>query len=117
MIEIWHNPKCSKSRAALALLERSGQAPEVRLYLESPPDAKAIEHVLGLLDLEPRDLMRRSEAPYRELGLDDPAKTRQELIAAMAAHPILIERPVVIRGDRAALGRPPENVLALLDEE
>jgi arsenate reductase len=117
MIEIWHNPKCSKSRAALALLEQRGETPEVRLYLESPPDAKAIERVLGLLDLEPRDLMRRSEVPYRELGLDDPTKTRTELIMAMVSHPILIERPVVIRGDRAALGRPPENVLALLDEE
>ena len=115
MIEIWHNPRCSKSRAALALLEERGATPSVRLYLESPPDAETIERVLQLLDLEPRELMRRSEAPYRELGLDDPTKTRAELIAAMAAHPILIERPVVVCGDRAALGRPPENVLALLE--
>jgi arsenate reductase (glutaredoxin) len=116
-IEIWHNPRCSKSRTALQLLEQNGAEPEVRLYLESPPDAKMIDRVLKILQIEPRDLMRTSEAPYKELKLSDPKKTRDELIEAMARHPILIERPVVIRGDRAVLGRPPDNVLDLLDDD
>lgn len=115
--EIWHNPRCSKSRQTLALLEERGVAPEVRLYLENPPNAKTLDNVLRMLDREPRDLMRRSEAPYKELGLDDAKKTRRELIAAMVENPILIERPVVIHGDQAALGRPPENVLALFEDE
>ena len=111
---IWHNPRCSKSRATLALLEERGIEPEIVLYLETPPDADEIDRVLGLLGREPRELMRRKESEYKELGLDDPALTRAELIAAMAAHPRLIERPVVIRDGKAALGRPPEAVLEIL---
>ena len=116
VVEIWHNPRCSKSRQALALLEERGLEPQVRLYLQSPPDAKTIDRVLKLLGKEPRELIRKNEAPYRELGLDDKKKTRAELIAAMAEHPILIERPVVVRGERAVLGRPPEEVLSLIGE-
>ncbi len=111
---IWHNPRCSKSRATLALLEERGIEPEIVLYLETPPDADEIDRVLGLLGRAPRELMRRKEPEYRELGLDDPALSRAELIAAMAAHPRLIERPVVIRDGKAALGRPPEAVLEIL---
>ncbi len=111
---IWHNPRCSKSRATLALLEEHGIRPKIVLYLETPPDADEIDRVLGLLGRTPRELMRRKEPEYRELGLDDPALARDALIAAMAAHPRLIERPVVIRGERAALGRPPEAVLDIL---
>ncbi len=111
---IWHNPRCSKSRATLALLEERGIRPKIVLYLETPPGAEEIDRVLGLLGRDPRQLMRRKEPEYRELGLDDPALSRDRLIAAMAAHPRLIERPVVIRGGRAAVGRPPEAVLDIL---
>ncbi|MFQ5346298.1 MAG: arsenate reductase (glutaredoxin) [Rhodothalassiaceae bacterium] len=111
---IWHNPRCSKSRATLALLEERGIKPEIVLYLETPPAAGEIDRVLRLIGREPRALMRRKEPEYRELGLDDPARTREELIAAMVAHPRLIERPVVIHNGKAALGRPPEAVLDIL---
>ncbi|MCA9528630.1 MAG: arsenate reductase (glutaredoxin) [Myxococcales bacterium] len=114
---IWHNPRCSKSRQTLELLQSHGVEPEVVKYLERAPTRAELDRTLRLLALEPRDLMRKREAPYAELGLDDPSLGRDALIDAMVAHPILIERPVVIRdGARAALGRPPEQVLALLDE-
>lgn len=111
---IWHNPRCSKSRQTLKLLEENGVEPAVVLYLNDTPSADEIRGVLGKLGLSARELMRRREAAYKELGLaavDD----EDALIEAMAAHPKLIERPVVIRGDRARLGRPPEDVLELLD--
>jgi arsenate reductase len=117
-VTIYHNPRCSKSRATLALLEMRGIEPTIVPYLDEPPSAARLDEILKLLDLEPRDLMRRQEAPYREAGLEDPALTRKQLIAAMAKHPILIERPIVVVGKagrrKAALGRPPENVLAIL---
>lgn len=113
--EIWHNPRCSKSCGALRLLEERGEDVRVRRYLDDPPDAAEIERVLGLLGVEPRALLRSDEPEYRSLGLHDPAKTRAELIAAMAAHPRLIQRPVVVHDGKAAIGRPPENVLALFD--
>src|SRR5688572_21472444 len=114
-ITIWHNPRCSKSRAALQLLQERGASPRVVHYLDAPPSAADLDRALRLLDRQPRELMRRDEL-YARLGLDDPALTREQLIDAMAAHPALIERPVVLRGDRAVLGRPPEVVLDLLDE-
>ena len=107
---IWHNPRCSKSRRALELLRERSIEPAVVSYLDSPPSAAEIERALALLGIEPRDLMRRGEPVYAELGLGDAGKTRAELIAAMAANPILIERPVVFRGDRAVIGRPPERI-------
>ena len=113
-LRIYHHPRCSKSRQTLALLEERGLRPEVVRYLETPPSAAQLEELLDMLGLSPRELMRRKEAPYRDLGLDDPARTRTELIAAMVAHPILIERPVVVHGRRAAIGRPPEKVLEIL---
>ena len=113
-VTIYHNPRCSKSRQTLALLEENGVAPKVVPYLETPPDAATLGRILDMLDLEPRALMRRKETVYGENGLDDPALSRDALIAAMVAHPILIERPIVVAGDRAAVGRPPENVLGLL---
>ena len=113
---MWHNPRCSKSRQTLALLEEYGVEPEIVKYVDSPPDKDAIRAALDMLGFEPRELMRKNEAIYSELELDDVKKNREELIDAMAEHPRLIERPVVIRGDRAAVGRPPENVLQLLDE-
>jgi len=111
---IWHNPRCSKSRKTLALLEERGIRPRIVHYLETPPSADEIDRVLRLLGREPRELMRIKEAEYTENGLNDDSLSRDELIAAMVTHPKLIERPVVIRGERAALGRPPEAVLEML---
>lgn len=113
-VEIYHNPRCSKSRQTLALLEEKGIKPRVVKYLETPPDATTLKRILKMLRLEPRDLMRKKEMEYRELGLDNPGLGRDELIKAMVENPILIERPIVIRDDKtAALGRPPEQVLEL----
>jgi arsenate reductase len=113
-VTIYHNPRCSKSRQTLALLEERGITPDVVLYLETPPDAATLRKLLDRLGMEPRDLMRKGEEPYKSLNLANPDKSREDLIAAMVAHPILIERPIVTHGDRAALGRPPENVVIIL---
>lgn len=111
---IWHNPRCSKSRATLGLIEEKGIQPEIRLYLEDSPSATEIGAVLEKLGCGPRDIMRKGEAAYKEQNLGDESLSRQDLIEAMAATPILIERPIVIYGDRAATGRPPEQVLEIL---
>jgi len=113
-LTIFHNPKCSKSRAVLSLLEERGLEPKIVRYLDEPPDANTLESLLNLLGLEPRDLMRRKEPEYQALGLDDPSLSREALVAAMAAHPRLIERPIVIQDGKAVLGRPPERVLDIL---
>ncbi len=113
-VTIYHNPRCSKSRQTLALLQDKGIEPKVVEYLSETPDAKTLDTLLKKLKMEPRDLMRRKEAPYRDLGLDDPKLTRDELIAAMVTNPILIERPIVVNGGKVALGRPPEAVLEIL---
>jgi len=113
-VTIYHNPRCSKSRQTLALLQERGLAPRVVEYLEDAPDAATLARLLDLLGLEPRGLMRRKEAVYRELGLDDPKLDRAVLIRAMAEHPILIERPIVVAGEQARLGRPPDAVLEIL---
>lgn len=110
---IWHNPRCSKSRATLALLHEHGIEPEVRLYLEDPPDPAELKDVLGRLGIGARELLRRGEDEYRELGLADPALDEATLVRAMSGHPRLIERPIVLHGGKAAIGRPPESVLAL----
>jgi arsenate reductase len=114
MLTIWHNPRCSKSRATLALLEERGLSPRVVDYLNDPPSAAALKKVLAALGKRPRELIRKGEAAYRALGLDDPALSDAALVKAMVENPVLIERPVVVNGDRAALGRPPEAVLAIL---
>ncbi|MCK9538629.1 arsenate reductase (glutaredoxin) [Dokdonella sp.] len=113
-VVILHNPRCSKSRATLALIESRGIKPRIIDYLADPPSLAEIERMLNLLGLEPRALMRHDEAEYTQLGLDDPGLGRAELIAAMHAHPRLIQRPVVLANGKAALGRPPESVLAIL---
>ena len=113
-VTIYHNPRCSKSRAALEFVRSRAADPKVVEYLKNPPSPAALGRILKQLGMEPRDLMRRQEAPYKELDLGEPGKTRKELIAAMVAHPILIERPIVVTGRGAALGRPPENVLEVL---
>ena len=111
---ILHNPRCSKSRATLELLRQRGIEPDIVLYREAPPSAAQLDRILKLLDREPRELMRHNEAEYAELGLDDPDLSREQLIEAMVAHPILIERPIVLANGKAAIGRPPEAVLDIL---
>ncbi len=111
---IYHNPRCSKSRQTLELLHEHGVDAEVIEYLKTPPDAETLKRILDLLGLQPRELMRTNEDEYRELGLDDATLSREELIAAMIKYPKLIQRPIVIRGNKAALGRPPEDVLGIL---
>lgn len=113
-VTIYHNPRCSKSRETLALLRDRGIEPTVVEYLEQPPSQKALKEILAKLGLGPRDLMRKKETPYKALGLDDPALSPAALIEAMVENPILIERPIVLAGGKAALGRPPEAVLKIL---
>jgi len=113
-VTIYHNPRCSKSRQTLALLHDRGIEPNVIEYLKAPPTAEELKSFLARLDIAPRDLMRRREAAYAENDLDNPALTEAQLIEAMVDNPILIERPIVVSGDRVALGRPPENVLEIL---
>ena len=111
---IYHNPRCSKSRETLQLLQQQGVQAEVVEYLKDTPERGELERILDLLGLEPRQLMRTRESVYKELGLDDPSLGRGELIDAMLAHPVLIERPIVINDGRATIGRPPERVLEIL---
>ena len=113
-VTIYHNPRCSKSRQTLALLEKKGLKPRIVHYLETPPDAAELKAVLVKLGLSPRDIIRRGEAVYKELGLADPALGDNALITALTGHPELIERPIVVKGDKAAIGRPPEAVLSIL---
>ena len=111
---IFHNPRCSKSRQTLELLTERGVEPEIIRYLETPPTAQELEHILDLLGLEPRQLMRTKEPEYKALGLDNPELTRALLIQAMVTTPKLIERPIVLANGKAAIGRPPERVLDIL---
>ena len=113
-VRIFHNPRCGKSRQTLQLLQGRGIDPQVIEYLKTPPTENELEQILGQLGMEPRDLMRRGEKIYKERGLKDPGLSAKDLIRAMAADPILIERPIVFSGGKAALGRPPEAVLAIL---
>ncbi len=110
----YHNPRCSKSRQALALLRERGIEPELVAYLDTPPDTATLRALLGKLDIAPRALLRTGEAEYKALGLDDASLGDEAIINAMAAHPILIERPIFETGERAVIGRPPERVLELL---
>ena len=112
-VTIFHNPRCSKSRATMTLLEERKIHPDVVKYLENPPDKARIEEILSLLGAEPRELMRKGEAIYTQLGLAK-VEDRDRLIEAMVEHPILIERPIVISGKKARIGRPPERVLEIL---
>lgn len=112
---LYHNPRCSKSRGALELLQSRGVEPRIVRYLEDPPDAATLRILLRRLGIGPRDLLRRGEEEYTRLGLADPGLDDEAIIAAMAAHPRLIERPILVRGDRAVIGRPPEKVLELAD--
>jgi arsenate reductase len=112
-LTIYHNPRCSKSRQTLALIEESGQEVEIVEYLKTPLDEKQINQLLELLAIEPRQMMRVKEDEYKAQNLNE--ADEQTLIKAMAATPKLIERPIVTKGKQAVIGRPPENVLALLN--
>ena len=113
-VQILHNPRCSKSRATLQLLKDNGFDPEVILYLETPPTTAQISTILKLLGLGARDLMRKGQQEYRQMGLDNGQFSEQDLISAMHEAPILIERPIVLANGKAAIGRPPESVLEIL---
>lgn len=112
---IWHNPRCSKSRETKKLLEDRGVELDVRLYLEDPPSKALLKKTLKQLGMKPRELLRTKEDAYQEAGLDDAKLSDERVLDAMIERPVLIERPVVIVGDKAAVGRPPENALALLE--
>jgi arsenate reductase len=114
MVAIYHNPRCSKSRQALELLRKRGVEPEIIEYLKTPPTKAELKRILKQLGLEPRALMRKGEPVYKAKRLDNPKLTDDQLIAAMVADPILIERPIVVAGNKAVLGRPPEKVLEIL---
>jgi arsenate reductase len=113
-VQILHNPRCSKSRATLQLLRDNGVEPEIVDYLQTPPDAFQLASILQKLGKGPRELMRKGQAEYKAMGLDDPQLDDDRLIAAMLEAPILIERPIVLANDKAAIGRPPESVLEIL---
>jgi len=114
-IQIYHNPRCSKSRQTLALIEEKGISPEIILYLETPPSAKELTAIIEKLGIKARDLLRKGEQDYKDNDLKNLALSDDELIALMIKFPKLIERPIVIKGNQAALGRPPESVLPLID--
>ncbi|WP_248919026.1 arsenate reductase (glutaredoxin) [Pseudomonas entomophila] len=113
-LTLYHNPRCSKSRGALELLEARGLAPTIVRYLETPPDAATLAQLLGKLGIDARQLLRTGEDEYKALDLANPALTDAQLIDAMAKHPKLIERPILVVGDKAVVGRPPERVLEIL---
>lgn len=114
-ISIYHNPKCSKSRQALELLKEKGYDPDVIEYLKTPPDAATLKQLLEKLGIGPRQVLRTKEAEYRELGLDDTGLSDDQIIDAIVNTPKLLERPIVVRGNQAAIGRPTEAILPLLD--
>ena len=111
---IYHNPRCSKSRLTLELLKDKGIDPKVILYLETPPSEKELVLILKKLNMEARELLRIGEAEFKEQNLSDASKSEEDIIQAMVHFPKLMERPIVIYGDRAVIGRPPENVLKII---
>jgi arsenate reductase len=115
-VTIWHNPRCGKSRETLALLREHGVEPTIREYLKQPPTAKEVEALLDQLGGEPRALLRDGEAEFKATGKKAATLTRKDLVGLVAAHPILLQRPVVVAGNKAAIGRPPEAVLKVIDK-
>ncbi len=113
-VTIWHNPRCSKSRETLELLRKKGVEPQIREYLKQPPSKAEVEKLLDMVGGEPGALIRDGEAEFKALGKKKADLSRADIVKAIAAHPVLLQRPVVVAGRRAAVGRPPEAVLALL---
>ena len=111
---IYHNARCSKSRETLKLLNENKLSPEIIEYLKTPLDVKTIEKLLDMLGMEPRDIMRKKEPDYKKAGLDNQKLSRKKLIEALAAHPSVLERPIVVINNKAVIGRPPENVLSII---
>ena len=110
-VTIFHNPRCSKSRSSLAILNEQGLEPEIRLYLENPPSAEELTSILAMLKISARDLLRKGEPDYKALNMADPDVSETEIIQPMPEHPKLIERPIVIQDGKAAIGRPPDIIL------
>ncbi|SET93369.1 arsenate reductase (glutaredoxin) [Pseudomonas graminis] len=113
-LTLYHNPRCTKSRGAVELLEARGLTPTIIHYLDTPPDAAQLSDLLGKLGIGARALLRKGEDEYKTLNLADTSLSDEQLIAAMVAHPKLIERPILVVGDKAVIGRPPENILEIL---
>ncbi len=113
-VTLYHNPRCSKSRQTLQLLQEQGVEPQIRLYLDNPPSRDELITLLGQLDIAPRALMRKGEQEFKDNNLGDTELSDDALIDAMVQFPKLIERPIAIKGDTAVIGRPPENVLDLI---
>ena len=113
-VRVYHNPNCSKCRLTMDILNDKGIDTAVIEYLNTPPNQDELNEVLDLLGVEPRELMRKHETPYQENNLDNANLTREQLVQAMIDHPILIERPIIINGNKATIGRPPEKVLDIL---
>ena len=116
VITIYHNPNCSKSRASLALLEENDIRPEIIYYLETPPGSDELKQLLQKLNMSIRDILRKSEEEYDELGLDNESLSDEILFDFVTKHPKLLQRPIVVKGDKAIIGRPPENVLSLVGD-
>ncbi len=113
-VTIWHNPRCGKSRQTLALLQENGVTPIIREYLKQPPSKAEVETLLDMVGGEPAALIRDGEAEFKALGRKKAGMSRVDIVKAIAAHPILLQRPIVVAGKKAAVGRPPEAVLPLL---
>ena len=113
-VTIYHNPRCSKSRQTLGLIEQTGVSPQIIEYLHVKLTLKELQKILGLLNVDTREIMRTGDAIYLELGLDKPNLSQDQLLEAIIAHPALLQRPIVIANNRAVIGRPPENVLDIL---
>ena len=114
-VTLYHNPDCSKSRATLALLEQNDVSADIIFYLETPPDAAQLKVLLGKLNLGVRDILRMSEPEFEELGLDDQSLSDEIVLDILSNHPKLLQRPIAVRGEKAIIGRPPENVLELIE--
>lgn len=113
-VTIYHNPRCSKSRKTLELIQSRGIKPVIIEYLKDPPSRKKLKEILAMLKLEPRQLMRTNENVFKEKGLDNPSLSQDQLVSAMVENPILIERPIVVAKGKAVIGRPPENALKII---
>lgn len=116
-ITIYHNPNCSKSRQTLELLRKQGVEPKIIHYLDTPPDEETLQQLLQLMKMEPFDLVRKKEDLFEELAIEKIGADSQQLIRTMVENPILIERPIVVKGNKAVIGRPPECVLTLIDNK